>query len=822
MVKCTNKIIILILLTLLSVFILSSGITVCYAASSDTFSFDEMYVLDDLKTASINGKAFDISDYISDSSHTSSHPELLTLVEYCYSFRNGQNDNYGIYLYIYNPQQLNIESNTSVNKVTLAVKYGEDNNGNVKVEQYEKFGLKLCSKSTGEYRDLFYKFKVIDHKSSDGKYIKERVEREARRYDLSEIELLTYGDKNATAYGIGGTYIFEGFAKGYGADQSAESTLTCTRNDIETIILDLAGKTDGVDKRTYWRSQSSDMGKNYQNQINSVFFAIDSNLLERYGYVLQRITAEWFEAITAPIVVVNPNTYSELVNFKGVNNPNYDKCLIGENLGNYVLSFGWNAPTLKGSTHLLNYARYTRMLPFLFSSGNKTPDEAVISSSQLEEYIESYDNSYQFGTFIRNYSRDLFITTKVSNLVYTDELLIDSGHLPGLNTYEFDITNPDDLWQINDYDSTHNWLDKLLDYGLNKIDTNDGRENILPIQMLTDDDFADGADDLTISNNLLVNEEDVEILRNFYIDSTADKNNDGKRDKEVFLFRFSQTNYYAEDIYLLDRETVKQFAFIYPDPCGEVRQETLFFDFDIMSMTFNKNGDLTTLGCVSSPVDHIADLTPSIEGVTPDWVRILKIIIGLIILIVVIILLYPILTPIISALIKGLIWLVTLPFKAIGHLIRVKKKKGDKPINSNEVEKGSIYKTTDGYLGNYPSNKKTRRIVVVDQRPVDGALAVSKIYKKRGKYEKNCIEGLVLKPENHSSLTEESIVAKRVIFGVKENDSKKPIYKRDLEETGDQLTKSEYRKLKNGVGGNTRKYKNTLKKTTKRWKNRFK
>lgn len=672
--RITNTIIICfaVFLLILSMFF-SGGITKCYAASLNGNGFDKTEVLDDLNTATINGKAFNILDYFSDATGLFKHPEILTVVEYCYSFREGQRDNYGLYIYFYNPQKLNIDTDSSANKITLGVKYGVDKNGNVVVEDYEKFALRFCSKSEGDYKDLFYKFKVIDHKSSyDNKTVVERVNSSSRRYDFSEVELVTVGDKNATAYGIGGTYIFEGYARGYGEDQSSESTLTCKRNDFETIELDIAGKYDGNDKRTYWRSESSSLGKNYQNQINSVFFAIDTEVLEKYGYTLQRIKAEWFETITAPVVVVNPETFYELKDYKGNMDHNYDKCLVSSSK-----SFGWNAPTITNLGRYINYNRYVLMLPFLFNSEEDSPHDRYISSKEFEDYLDDYDKSYVFGNFKvgnHNYSADLFKTTRIDEMVAYNNFLIDHGHKVGMNTYEFDITNPDDLFHIKDYDSTHNWFEKFFNYGLKKIDTNDGRDNVLPIIQLNDDDFDDNVDDTTIGNNLLVNKEDVKLLREFYKESTEDKNQDGKRDKEVFLFRYSQTNYYAEDIYLVDRSKVKKDAYVLNDSCGEVRQETVFLDFDILSMTFNKNGDLTTLACVMSPVDFFAELTPSNEGSVPDWFRLLKIIIGLILFIFVIVLLYPIISPIIGFIIKGILWLITLPFKAIGSLIKAKKK----------------------------------------------------------------------------------------------------------------------------------------------------
>lgn len=159
------------------------------------------------------------------------------------------------------------------------------------------------------------------------------------------------------------------------------------------------------------------------------------------------------------------------------------------------------------------------------------------------------------------------------------------------------------------------------------------------------------------------------------------------------------------------------------------------------------------------------------------------------------------------------------PPKAAG-----KKASGKKPKKGSDVKK--IYKTTDGMLTNRPDIDKPRRVAAIDQRKDDGALAVVKIRSRKGKGGKSYIKEVVLRPENHTSLTEESIVEKRVYIGVKiktENGTTfKPIFERDLSDTGDRLTNKEYRKVKKGVSGETKQHKQTYKRKMKMWHNHFK
>ncbi len=140
----------------------------------------------------------------------------------------------------------------------------------------------------------------------------------------------------------------------------------------------------------------------------------------------------------------------------------------------------------------------------------------------------------------------------------------------------------------------------------------------------------------------------------------------------------------------------------------------------------------------------------------------------------------------------------------------------------NRVKKGDIMKTTDGFLRGNPDNTKERRVVVFDKRKDDGALAVSKIHKKRGQNPNNYIQNLDLQPNKHSSLTETSVIEKRVVFGLKDkNNNYTPIFIRDLQKTNDKLNFVERYKHKKGAGGDTRQHKRTLKNTTKRWKKHF-
>ena len=156
---------------------LFGNIFAAYADSGGN-NFDRLNVLDDLRSI----ENFDIAQY---PFYESDRPEMhvINVVEYCYSYRANEQDNYGLYLYVYNPNGLKIETFNRNNKVQMAVRYNTSPITETSAPtDYEKFTLQFCSRSEEpDYANLFYKFKVIDHKSADGKTVLDRINSNARR-----------------------------------------------------------------------------------------------------------------------------------------------------------------------------------------------------------------------------------------------------------------------------------------------------------------------------------------------------------------------------------------------------------------------------------------------------------------------------------------------------------------------------------------------------------------------------------------------------------------------------------------------------------------
>jgi len=111
-------------------------------------------------------------------------------------------------------------------------------------------------------------------------------------------------------------------------------------------------------------------------------------------------------------------------------------------------------------------------------------------------------------------------------------------------------------------------------------------------------------------------------LRTFHTQATA-------RAETVFLFRFAVTDYHSKWLTLFNNIDTAWWEYILGwiitqqrNFEGEVykAQQTVFFDFDIISLTF-KSDDLGyyTIPVVSDPQDIIPDVTPPAYDPPPQW-----------------------------------------------------------------------------------------------------------------------------------------------------------------------------------------------------------
>ena len=632
-----------------------SPLAVSAGAAEKDVKFDETDVMEDLQSM----EDFSLAKY---PFYETAEPEMriIDFVEYCYDYRANMRDNYGLYLYVYNPNAQNVVTNSTKNKVQIAVAYDSDPiTEKSNALTYEKFDLRFCSVSEGAgINKLFYKFKVVDHESADGKMIAERVNSMDRRYDISGIELLTEGKPNATEYGIATSYHFKGFAEGYG-EGGAGTTLT--RDTLETISLDLHSTT----YRFPWINQN---GARHQNQLDSVYFAVPKEYNENYGE-LYRVKCCWDERQTTPVIVTNKKeVYERIAGWVG------QKESLSGNLALYykltsafpgtssALTAQWGVgpdyhklgdPSEYGYCAEVFTVHVNNDTPFgyLFESNDSNVKDTDITPEQMKDWIYSHESA---------------------DYLFTDS--VDEGRTRGYQEHTFTADEPFDMLTFNQSASGWDkfcvgwqefWTGGSWDFGPEQQDP------VEPIRLVKDSDFTgtDAAD----ADKLYVHNEDFDKFESFYKENKATKN--------VFLLRFAVTDYFS------DMATVAEPGDWYnpftwqngkrDETSTYIARETVFLDFDIIELTFLRDTTETIIPVVASPIDVVGGISAPIEKDSIGWGKFILAILALI-------LIFIFLWPILPLIIKAVVWVVTLPFKLIAVIIKTLKKPKGKRRNGKE------------------------------------------------------------------------------------------------------------------------------------------
>ncbi len=602
-------------------------------------SFDSTNVLDDLRSAD----GFNILNY---PFTESKDVRIINFVEYCYSYKANMRENYGLYIYIYNPKGLNLDTGNA-DFIQMAVSY--DENGSPR--DYEKFGLKYLSKAEeSNYRNLFYKFKVTD-REINGTTFFDRVNSNERRYDVSGIELLTYGDTLATEYKVAGSYRFTGYAKGYGSDEDTESTLSCEVKELETITLETHS--------TYYRT--GEYARNRKHDLTSVYFAVPDRFFETYG-ALQRIKAEWYEYVTTPIVITSNNSvYDLLYPYLGENADENNEIPIQIYTG-YQEMVGSNGHYDKYDwAYNCDYTDAVNIrcdeICYLFSTEGRSISEYVLSSERIKNYAESYTKTYKNGRIAvpgKNISADLFergLSPSRTAVSYVDDI----HH----KLVDFDAGDTFDM--LNYADSSSGWQRFFAGlFGLTPRDLDESYTGISPIRIVTDEDMGNA----DMARTLLINGNETELNEFKDFCNNAKDNNE-----TVVLFRFAQTDYECLPVMCYNPFTGRNLSGDYGRDTYVV-QESVFLNFDIIELTFNKDGEYTVIPVVNSPVDIYNDIT--LPKQATSWWKTL-----LMYALIILLLLFLTATGILPLILKATVNVILLPFKAIRFFIRgIRKRKG--------------------------------------------------------------------------------------------------------------------------------------------------
>ena len=626
-----------------------------YASTDIQTAYENTDVLENLEGATIGGKTFDLADYPHNSD---GKPQIISFVEFCYSYYADKQSDYGLYVYVYNPQDIAFDMATDRNKIQFSC--GDAG--------YSKYTLEFLnySKNAG-YEGRFYKFKVKLSDSQREALLKDIDENE-RVYKISGIEISVKG--TVTEYACAQTYTYSGFAEGYGSELAQGDTLSC--------------KVDGFDKyltlnvkSTYYRPKGTNGEAYERDTLHSVYFSVPNDIIEEYGE-MTAVHATWLNAFTNPIFVTgNEDIYNAVLPYIGkpVDGGNFtyagdDTSPIPYALiaSKYIESASWNNASYSLSYMSYNANRkYTRSdkdltaLYYCFLAENGDADNYTLSAETLignkEErkkgYFETYTESHGGNLVNDRFSEELFESVAGS---FTDITI-----------------SKDDTFELTDEVVSQNLWQKFVGGGYNVSGTNS--YTVSAIKKVESNDFKASASDTCAG--LYIDESDYNEFKTYY-DKAKDK------DESVYLFRYYQSDYVCYEVAEYERGegdwtlTGTQFGYNFIDTNAYLCQLWVQLDFDIIDLTFTKNDVDTVIPVVMSPMDIAADAAPPVIT-TKNNLKWWQILLACIALIFVIILLFKLLPLLLYAVFK----IIALPFKALSSASkklkkRKKEKRGDK------------------------------------------------------------------------------------------------------------------------------------------------
>lgn len=691
------------MLALLAAGMVSPACSPASAESSARTAYESSNVLEDLRGVTIKGKPFSATDF---PYRENGEPQVLSLVEFCYSYSEEKQTDFGLYLYLYNPAQTVFDTATTRNKIQLRAG---------KQAVYAKYALRLLNVSTETGTEgRFLKF-AISLSDSERTEILHALNAQSRTYDVSGIELSARN--TVTEYACAQVHKYGGYAKGYGENAAAESTLSYTVDGYERIL-------DFNVFHTVYRPKG-DFYNGEQSQLNSCFFRVPNEYFELYGQ-LTALMCEWYEYRTKPALVTEDKTiYNALNELNGaplssLKNGYLALQAFGNNMGGWLTEPGWtifdwasNVDLPEDYWGMSGLEKWYGVFPATdrfdrLSGVFYSPDDYMAYSVNAEivkaELLE-ISNALGGNQFADRYSSDLFSD------------LIDPGHKRGYSKVSIKADDRQDIFWTS---TTKEWWQHIF-HGLNVETEYDSMQAIVS---LTAKDL--NGSDSAVAETLRINAGDVPKLR---AEFAAAGNNE-----RVILLRFGTSQYfsapcaayYCTENQNMGSDTVEEWLArrIYwqkadRDICSYLSWQTVYLDFDVISLTFtDENAVEVVIPVVSSPTDAIGGIDPPLAEESGfnfweelkdfvqrlfrgdlkwwEWIIVALAVPVLILAIVLIIYLFPLIVQIV----KSIIWLFITPFKLLGKAIqsasrrrekrkraKAQKQKNKNPENNHENEK---------------------------------------------------------------------------------------------------------------------------------------
>ncbi len=483
----------------------------------------------------------------------------LTLIRF-YEYGYGSEEDYSLYFYVYNPDRINIATDTR-NVAQIGYCNKEKNVFKVKYSKY------MLVKDGQSETGLFVRFKISGLNMPTDK---------DRFYCFSGLELVTNTEWLAKEYPVSAIY-------------------HCTTSNGKTTISTETLPTCEVEvNHTYYRTNYSDKGRYWRNQLSMCYFAIPENLsCVGSSGTLEALTAEFNNYYTKHIYITSgEERYAKMKELIGVNREeqegdsscSFRALQIGGTSGGSakpLFQLYYGKPLTDASD--IRAKEYINTLYWVLYDKIEE-DEPALGS---EDYLFSGDNlRTYFNDYAKKYSRekaisDLFITASE----YKEQKLGLSGFDYGYNKHTYSIAEKpetdDDVFGFGLKFDDAEWYESL--FGISSSET----KKLLPLVKIEAGDLY--LSDEKFSEKYYVEESEVSNIKAFIVEQSV-------MNKETWILRYDTCEYFA--VRTMNR-TVDEL----------VAQESVYLDFDILSFRFAQGDSKYTIAVNMSPQDVFNDLT---------------------------------------------------------------------------------------------------------------------------------------------------------------------------------------------------------------------
>lgn len=576
-----------------SIFGLNTSVSSVYA-SDELNAIDLTSPMDDLLTDDYFVNRLQNGEF----KGSSGDCELINFYEY--NFDTKFSNDYGIYLYVFNPN-VNKTLDNSKNMIEIGIRNKDD----LLVGSYNKYKLSLVSKQSGGlYDNKFFKFKV----NCDYSSIYDKLSVDKRIYEVSGIEIKYIDSNNAKDYDVSSKFQFTGFGKG--CNNQSESNLSCKKIGSDSIHLNV--------NLGYLRSGYVNEFVTQKKDLQYAYFGIPNSFFNNFGNLTK--------------ISYNAYEYSFRLPFYIWDKTKND---LPHNIDDISHRFGFiNAKKDENHTHLAEVIAE----PYCFTYGYDGTEEDWKRISNTKQYGNDYVNAF------KSVSRFILVDSIESEIPQYQVEDICKNHIDMDSCCDIrDISKTIDSSQITEVigsepisqvDGMTQIMNRLFggETGVGRVSQGgiywNDLKAITKVDKLEEIGYMDN---YTYGSNYFINSFDVPLFNTYY-------NSCIEKDQTMILFRFNTSDYWTAPI-------SESYVRALGNPMADSQYRgyscfpTIIKDFDIISFTFKNEREETVIPVVSDPKDLYPGFNPPTyltdtgnNNKPPLWVIILLSILGVILI----------------------------------------------------------------------------------------------------------------------------------------------------------------------------------------------